>query len=828
MSWLWLKLGLSGALAIALPITTSPAWAQVATSESPVEKAATTVEDWLAQISASTVVITDVQINATATGLDIVLTTAQPLPAPTTTVVGNALLIEVPNAVLELADRDSVQATTPTEGIAYVDVSAIDSTVQIAITGTDGPPQVAVNAASNGLTLAVVPGIATAGGDQDAIQVSVTGAQDDGYNPRSAVTATRTDTPLRDIPQSIQVVPQAVLEDQQTVRVQDALQNVAGVSKWGNYGGTEAGAFVIRGFTQDGSFRNGFRDNDFYSISEVANIDRIEVLRGPASVLFGQVQPGGIINLVTKEPLAYPFYELGFAAGSYAFYRPTADLSGPLTADGSVRYRLNAAYQNAGSFRDFVNSERFFIAPVLAWDISDATTLSLDFEYLHDDPLYDRGLIALSDGSVPLPINRFLGYPQFDTYTQQVYRAGYRVEHEFSDTLRLRHAGSLYSAYAGGGRTDSSRLVNDRFVRRTLRVDDFRNENYALQTELVGEFATGTIQHELLAGLELNRRTSVYDQLSAPLPLLDIFNPNYNVPRPTSFPDVYNQRIFTNTIGFYVQDQVDLLDNLKLLVGGRLDFTTQDESYPSSNEVNNQSDTAFTPRVGLVYQPTDELSLYASFSQSFLPVVGRSATNTPFVPQRGTQYEVGVKGDWLEGRLSGTLSLFHLTKTNVLTADINDPDFSIQVGAQRSQGAELNLTGEILPGWNVIAGYAYTDAVVTQDNTIPVGNALENVPRHTANLWTTYQIQEGDLQGLGLGLGLFFVGEREGDLPNSNFQLPSYLRTDATIFYERDNWRAGLNIRNLFDIRYLETAQFRNIVYPGAPLSIVGSVAVTF
>ncbi|HEY9736421.1 MAG TPA: TonB-dependent siderophore receptor, partial [Trichocoleus sp.] len=489
---------------------------------------------------------------------------------------------------------------------------------------------------------------------------------------------------------------------------------------------------------------------------------------------------------------------------------------------------LNAAYQNAGSFRDFVNSERFFIAPVLAWDISDSTTLRLDFEYLYDDPLFDRGLTALSDGSVPLPINRFLGYPQFDTYTQRVYRAGYQIDHEFSDTLRLRHAGSLYSAYAGGARTDSSRLVGDQFIRRTLRDDDFLNENYSLQTELIGEFATGSIDHELLVGLELNRRSSIYDQLSAPLPPLDIFNPNYNVPRPTDFPDIYNQRIFTNTIGLYVQDQVDLLDNLKLLVGGRLDFTNQDENYPSSESASNQSDTAFSPRVGLVYQPTDELALYGSFSQSFLPVVGRSATNTPFVPERGTQYEVGVKGDWFNGRLSGTLSLFHLAKTNVLTSDINDPDFSIQVGAQRSQGVELNLNGEILPGWNVIAGYAYTDAVVTQDNTIPVGNRLENVPRHTANLWTTYQLQEGDLQGLGFGLGLFFVGEREGDLPNSNFELPSYLRADAALFYERDNWRAGLNIRNLFNARYLETAQFRNIVYPGAPLSIVGSVAVTF
>ncbi|HEY9737856.1 MAG TPA: TonB-dependent receptor plug domain-containing protein, partial [Trichocoleus sp.] len=349
MSWLWLKFGLLGAVAIALALPSAPARAQTVLPERLDEEAATTVEDWLAQISANTVVITDVQINATATGLDIVLAADRPLPATSTSTVGNALLIEIPNAALDLAEGDSVQAASPAEGIAYVDVSALGDTVQIAITGTDAPPQTAVNVTGNGITLAITPGTAAASAEQEAIQVSVTGGRDDDYSPNTAVTATRTETPLRDIPQSIQVVPQAVLEDQQTLRVQDALQNVAGVSKWGNYGGTEAGSFVIRGFTQDGNFRNGFRDNDFYSISEVANVERIEVLRGPASVLFGQVQPGGIINVVTEQPLAYPAYELGFTAGSYAFYRPTVDLTGPLTADGSVRYRLNAAYQNAGS-----------------------------------------------------------------------------------------------------------------------------------------------------------------------------------------------------------------------------------------------------------------------------------------------------------------------------------------------------------------------------------------------------------------------------------------------------------------------------------------------
>jgi iron complex outermembrane receptor protein len=231
--------------------------------------------------------------------------------------------------------------------------------------------------------------------------------------------------------------------------------------------------------------------------------------------------------------------------------------------------------------------------------------------------------------------------------------------------------------------------------------------------------------------------------------------------------------------------------------------------------------------VGLVYQPTDFLSLYASYSRSFLQSVGTAFDNTLFQPERGTQYEVGVKADWLNRRLSTTLAFFQVTRSNVLTADLLNPNFSLQTGEQRSRGIELDIVGEILPGWKIAAGYAYTNAEITKDNTFAVGNWINNVPENAVSLWTTYEIQTGSLKGLGIGLGLFYVSERQGDLDNS-FQLPSYTRTDASIFYRRDNFRIGLNFENLFDVSYFETGESPLRVYYGAPSTVKGTISWTF
>ncbi|MGF1539913.1 MAG: TonB-dependent siderophore receptor, partial [Pleurocapsa sp.] len=732
--------------------------------------------------------VTGVEVIQTQEGLELILKTVAgserlvPLILPE----GNDLVIDILDTTLAFSIRNGVTELNPAPGISRVTVNKVEeNSIRVRITGETQTPSAEVVTGRDDLVLSITPEAATTEQQPDEeIEVIATGEAEaeDSYKVDEATTATRTDAPLRDIPQSIQVIPRQILEEQNTQRIQDALQNVSGVTKQGNYGGTEAGGFNLRGFTQEVTFRNSLRDNTFYSITDVANIDRIEVLKGPASVLFGQAEPGGIINIITKQPLSEPYYSVSFSAGNFDFYRPTIDLSGPLNEDKSLLYRLNLAYQNSDSFRDFNSTERILIAPTLKWEISDRTTLNLDFEYLHNEFTFDRGIPAVGDRPADIPIERFLGYPSLDDYGGTHYRAGYRFEHQFSDNLSLRNAFFVSSFKEAGLSVDNNgSLIDNRFLPKAFYDGEGIRENYTLQTELMGKFSTGKISHQLLFGVNLNRITAYNNYPGAALPDIDIFNPNYNVTLPSELdPFLFISRV--SSLGIYLQDQVTLADNLKLLVGGRLDFSEQEDIFPLDGDTSEQSDDAFSPRIGIVYQPIEPLSLYASYSSSFLPTIGLSAANTPFEPQRGNQYEIGVKADITEN-LFATLAAFHLTKSNILTTDPNDPNFSIQVGKQRSQGIELDLTGEILPGWNVIAAYAYTDAEVTEDNAIAVGNRLANVPENAASLWTTYKIQDGNLQGLGFGLGLYYAGDRNADLDNTAF-LPNYFRTDAAIFYE--------------------------------------------
>jgi outer membrane receptor protein involved in Fe transport len=308
-----------------------------------------------------------------------------------------------------------------------------------------------------------------------------------------------------------------------------------------------------------------------------------------------------------------------------------------------------------------------------------------------------------------------------------------------------------------------------------------------------------------------------------------VFNPIYGRSPTTTVIGSFGEsglRQQTNSLGIYLQDQVALQDNLKFLLGGRFDFIDRKYEDLINNTESSGSDSAFSPRFGIVYQPIPAISLYGSYTSSFTPPGGSYffGVDSSFEPERGNQYEVGIKADFNE-QLSATLSLFDLTRTNVTTADPNDPNVSIQVGEQNSRGVELNLAGEILPGWNIFAGYAYVDARITEDNTLIPGSRLSNSANNSFNIWTSYEIQKGNLQGLGAGIGLFYVGDRANF--DNTYDVPSYLRTDASIFYNRDKFRAALNFKNLFDIEYFESS-LGNRVYYGQPFTVQGTVSWQF
>ena len=735
-----------------------PPYISISSSSSAPEPA-TTVVEWQAQIEAPLVQITDIRVEATGTGLQVVIEADGELASPTQSVSGNALVLQVPNASL----GEQFQAFEPTEGIALVQATALPGdVVHVAITGSDAVPVVNISSEAAGLLLGVTPGIAQVGAEDDAIQLVVTGEEGSRYFEPNTATATRTDTPLRDIPQSIQVIPREVLEDQQVITLGDALRNVSGVVRGERIFNGEF--FTIRGFSGATILRDGFRLNDGGRVgfSELSNLESVEVLKGPAAILTGSVQPGGVINLVSEQPLAEPRYEFGLRVGNQALIEPSLDLTGPITEDGRLRYRINASRRRGDSFRGYdTDLERFFIAPTISWQISDRTDLTLFLEYTEDERPGDNGLVAIGTGVANVPRDRVIGELD-DISRQENLQVAYQFEHRFSDSWTLRNGLSYF-------RSDSSALVTATVAvapngDATLApaTDSSTRETLDVQTNIVGEFNTGSIEHTVLFGVDLLRtRLNNRDlRIGFTTPVvLNIFNPVYGtVPRPATqnLPIFALQDSQIDSLGVYIQDQIDILDNLILLAGVRYDTVEQTLiNFPSVFNPNQSESTlnadAFTPRVGLVYQPIEAVSLYGSYSTSFSPNTATTVTGEVIEPERGEQFEVGVRAELLGGRLIANLAFFDITKQNVATPDPNPLNVgaSVATGEQRSQGIELDVAGEVLPGWNIIANYAYTDATITSDNSGYDGNRLTGVPEHNLNLWTTYDIQAGPLEGLG-------------------------------------------------------------------------------
>ncbi|MBD2435881.1 TonB-dependent siderophore receptor [Nostoc sp. FACHB-110] len=795
--------------------------------------------------------VTGVQLNSTNKGIEIILATPDGEKLQVTPQTeGNTYIVNINAAQLRLPNGNTFRQAQPIAGVSEVTVTNSDAnTIRVAVTGVDSIPQVELFDSDQGLIF----GIASAASSNQAnaqpqtptestapeqpateepIELVVTGDQD-SYRVQESSTATKIDAPLRDIPASVQVIPKEVIEDRQVVRLSELANNVSGVQQQAGYGGLSSSGYYIRGFESGfEGLRNGFKDFGFTSPRDVANIERVEFLKGPASVLYGSANnPGGVVNTITKKPLAEPFYGVSFTAGSYDFYRSTLDLTGPLTDDKSVLYRLNIAYENSGSFRDFIDNDSFFISPVVTVNIGPRTNMTFEYEYQKYNYTFDRGF---PPGSVflQLPISRFLGEPDFNNAEFRSNVFTYKLEHEFSDNWKFRQGFNVtsvngYTRTARNATFSEPFLEDGRILPRVAETSDEKQDNISLQTEVSGKFNTGSIRHNVLFGVELANYRFTYDFSSAPIAGIDIFNPVYGA-RPGTFERSFADKYGGESVAVYFQNLIELTPNLKLLAGGRFDWV--DSFYTdlvANADALRTSDSAFSPRVGLVYQPTDTTSVYASWTNAFSPqFFGRSRTNEPFEPETSEQFEVGIKQEFFDKRLSATLAYFDITKNNVLTTDPQDFNFSVQTGEQKSRGIELDIAGEILPGWKIIATYAYIDAFVSEDNDPTLlNNRLQAVPYNSASLWTTYEFQNNNLQGLGFGLGLVYVDEREATLPNT-IKIPSYVRTDASVFYRRDNWRAAINIKNLFDTKYYESQG--SYIVTGAPLTILGTVSFDF
>jgi iron complex outermembrane recepter protein len=789
----------------------------------------TTIKPLLAQENNPVAItITGVQIKTTENGVAIVLeSSGGTISQPITKNDGNTVTADIPNVTLALSEGKEFQTANPVQGISQVSVKQIDGNkVRVSIIGTDGLPAVSFVPSTSGLTLNLT---AAEVAEADEIEVVVTGEQQQrGYRVPNASTATKTDTPLRDIPFSVQVVPEQVLRDRKVRRLTDAFQGVSGVTT--NQPETAPfESFIIRGFnTGNFTLRNGLLDTSTGTAgSGLANVDRVEFLKGPAGALFGQGSPGGTINIVTKRPLSQPFYDVETSIGNFNSYEGKVDLSGSLNEDKTLLYRLTASANAFRGFNEVTTNNRYFISPVLTWLIDNNTKITFEAEYLNT--INPTGSFLPAIGTIlpnpngRIPYNLYTSEPSVDVRNISVLRIGYDLEHRLGDDWQLRNAfRASFERNQSSSIFVNELLEDNRTLTRDLQVSDDPSSRYQLDTYVVGNFKTGSLEHKLLVGFNLFREdfpANGTKQFS--IDPIDLFNPVYGSQTVGSLLNVFFKGTFQRNqgLGIYLQDQITIAKNLKVLVGGRFDILSQslsDDFKDDGDDTSFQQDQAFSPRVGVVYQPSENISIYGSYTESFQAISGKTFSGDLFKPERGKQYEVGIKADWLEGKLSTTLAFYQITRSNVSTNDPDNPGFQIQTGEQRSQGIELDVAGEILPGLKIIAGYAYTDVKLTKDNTFTVGNRIDGVPEHSFSLFATYEIQEGGLKGLGFGLGLAYVGDRPGNLDNT-FTAPSFLRTDAALYYRRDKFRAALNINNLFNREYFRYVS-GNFVEPGSPL----------
>ncbi|WP_009962864.1 TonB-dependent siderophore receptor [Verrucomicrobium spinosum] len=657
-------------------------------------------------------------------------------------------------------------------------------------------------------------------------EVVVTDFAERAYTAESASTGTRLEMPLRDLPQTVNVVPQDLLQDRAVLRPAELADSVAGVRAFTGYGGISSGDFFIRGFGTGTSYRNGYRDFSFLSPVDFAGVERVEFLKGPGSVLYGEGQPGGVVNYLSKKPVAAQVRELTLTMATDEVHRAALDLGGTFIparqgeSEPVLMYRWNSAYEDAGSHRDYGASESLFLSPAVSWQVTVDTSLTLLGEYHRYDYVFDRGLLAVPQ-ALKVPVRRFLGEPEDEAKTD-AWRAGYELKHRFSEAWQFRSGFALILSEQTSRFAQPYEVAPDgRKVLRQATARRERSQNYTLQNELSGRVNTGPVRHDLLLGVELSRYQFRYEIGFMEMSAIDFFHPVYDAPLPTAPYDPLDG-YGADSLGLYVQDLVTLSPQWKLLLGMRHD-TSRSREFLSGHT---HDDRAWSPRAGLVYQPWGPLSLYAGWSHSFNPNFGISRDGGGFDPEEGEQMEAGLKLELLDQRVTAGLSVYEITKSNVLVPDLAAPEFASNTGAQKSRGMEVEVAGTPVRGWKVSLNYACTDAFVSEDTAVAEGTRLAGIPRHEGGFWSTYEWQSGRWKGFGMGTGLAYASDRPATLAEETVMLPSAWRWDAALFYRRDSWSAQVNFKNITGERIYQSQGA--LIYPEALLQVQASVTVKF
>ncbi|WP_028693591.1 TonB-dependent siderophore receptor [Pseudomonas cremoricolorata] len=657
-----------------------------------------------------------------------------------------------------------------------------------------------------------------------------------GYKASRSASATRTDTALHETPQSVSVVPKDVVEDTGATRLQDALDYAGGVGRANNFGGQGLTTFTVRGFTTGEFYRNGFPINRGYPNAPDANtIERLEVLRGPATSLYGRGDPGGTFNVVSKQPQAESKVTVGTQFDDYGMHRGTLDATGPLNQDGSLAYRLNILGEGGESFRDDVQTERYDVAPVISWQINETTKVVFEGDFMRNNHPLDRGLTRYTTQTAGASRDTYLWEKGSDNLLHNDNNmAQVRFEHSLNDNWTLGGGmqwldGSLKgNAVEANGLQADNRTLGRNFNYRKLEWTD---RDY--QLNLTGHFDTGNVSHTLLTGVEyedydyksiIMRSASGADQYP-----IDIYDPVLGQPRPALTRTPTHDKSNLKTWAFFIQDQVALTERLKVLGGLRFErFENHNEDYVLASRTFDKGENSVTPRLGVIYDLTDTLAVYANTARSFKPNTGAAFGGGGFDPEKGKSYELGLKWEALDRQLSADAAIYHIEKENVLTLDPANANFSVAAGEVRSRGLDLNVAGNITPEWRVIGGYSYVDAEVTKDNRVPTGTRLANIPRNTLSLLNTYEFQDGFAKGLGLGVGFKYVDDRNAATEAVTYTMERYSVVDLLSFYKvNEHVRLNLDLKNVFNKGYDE-GSFLTYAYPGAPRTVQAGVSYTF
>nr|WP_235844786.1 TonB-dependent siderophore receptor [Cupriavidus agavae] len=655
---------------------------------------------------------------------------------------------------------------------------------------------------------------------------------DVGFATRRPAGVSKSGEAVADTPQSITVITRDLMDGQQAQSLGDALQNSAGVvtNVYGRRGWDD---FIIRGQRASESlFADGLLVDTNNRVSqELFGVERVEVFKGPASVLFGAVQPGGLVNMVTKRPRPELFGELGLTVGNYGFRQVTADVGTPLKPGSKAAFRLTALAMDSDDPTDYVWYRNRYVAPSLTLDLGERTDFTIlashnDRHYVRQQGLPVNGTVVPNINGV-VPNSRFIGEPGATPYDGEQNRIGYALTHRFDSgwtvNQNLRYQ---TSSLTGMFVTAGAMARNSQLLARGVTDQSFKGDSFGVDTNVQKTFAFTGHQHSLTFGVDYRHTKEDRLQKTCRVGALNVYNPVYGaaITCPAGFNTDSTDSL--NALGLYVRDQVRVADRWTLTGGLRYETArSASRNHLNASRVDTD-DNAVTGSAAVMYDLTHWARPYVSFATSFLPNAGTDVAGNPFKPEKGRQYEIGVKFDTPGKAGLVTLAAFDLTRRNVLSSDPVNIGFNVAVGEQRSRGFEFELMQDFGNGFSVTGAYAYIASEVTEDTTTSyVGQPLNNVPRHSFSMWGQYRFR-GALAGWYVGAGVRGESAKRGY--SYGYTVPGYTVADFGFGYTATHWRAAFNLKNVFDKQYYASGLNNNVLPVGNPRVAMFNVVLNY